>query len=48
MAIRNPLQQIEDVRRDIDRAFEDAGLGVLGRGGRWLFYLVVPLASFRW
>src|SRR5579871_326817 len=36
MAMRNPLQQIEGLRREIDRAFEDAGLGV-GRAGRMAF-----------
>jgi HSP20 family protein len=37
MAMWDPLQEIESLRREIDRAFEEAGLGPLGRRGRLAF-----------
>jgi HSP20 family protein len=37
MAMWDPFQEIESLRREIDRAFEDAGLGPLGRRGRLAF-----------
>jgi HSP20 family protein len=37
MAMWDPLQEIDSLRREIDRAFEEAGLGPLGRRGRLAF-----------
>ena len=38
MAMWDPSQEIESLRREIDRAFEDAGLGPLGgRSSRLAF-----------
>src|SRR5919199_1243440 len=37
MTMWDPFQEIESLRREIDRAFEDAGLGPLGRRGRLAF-----------
>ncbi|MDQ6673960.1 MAG: Hsp20/alpha crystallin family protein [Chloroflexota bacterium] len=37
MTTWDPLQEIESLRREVDRAFEDAGLGPLARRGRLAF-----------
>ena len=37
MAMWDPLQEIDSLRREIDRAFEDAGLGPLGGRSRLAF-----------
>jgi HSP20 family protein len=37
MTMWDPLQEIDSLRREIDRAFEDAGLGPLGRRRRLAF-----------
>ena len=37
MTMWDPFQEMESLRREIDRAFEEAGLGPLGRRGRLAF-----------
>ena len=37
MAMWKPFQDVESLRRDVERAFEEAGLGALGRRGRLAF-----------
>jgi HSP20 family protein len=37
MAMWDPFQEMESLRREVDRAFEEAGLGPTGRRGRLAF-----------
>ena len=53
MAEWNPWQEMEQVRRDIDRAFEQVGgrqmeMGAMAAPFRRPFYLAVPRGRIRW